>query len=338
MSKLPILFYSTIACWVFFAGSLYVFPTSLYGQACCSGGVPVSGGMGLAPADQGVWQLQTTLDHQALGVLMQGGEILDRDGRTRHTQSLLLEVGYQWNQRWGFSMLGTAIRQSRIIHTQPDLPKDLTVNMGIGDAVALIRFFPVKTSDKTWAVALGPKVPTGSTNATDPSGILLPPDLQTGTGTWDMIGWTLYQHQWKRNPNLTWSTMINHKISGQRNDYLGNQTYRFGDETTLQSTWSFRQFLGAFLIDPLVGIRIRRLGQDIQNGQSVDNSGGMWVFGRIGTALRLTPRQYLRIQWDLPVYRMVTGVQLGPTSQINLMFYWEIPNSDHRSIPKQQPE
>ena len=112
---------------------------TLSAQACCSGGVPISGNLGLASSTPGDLQLQLTYDHNTLRDLLTVSEVLDDRSRTRKTLSLMLESSYDLSPRFSTSALVPFVRQERLIQTLSGT-EDFTANHGLGDIIFLVRY------------------------------------------------------------------------------------------------------------------------------------------------------------------------------------------------------
>ena len=204
----------------------------LLGQGCCSGGVPVSGNLGLPAGSKGLVQLQLTLDHNHLEALYEGRANLEDDSRLRTTSSVLLEGGYGLTKRLTASALLSFVRQTRTIATLSG-GSDFTGNAGLGDATFLLRYNLLSDSlapRSTLLLGAGPKFPLGRTDYTDSRGILLPADLQPGTGSWDAVFVGLYSHLGLLQPTMTFTAIPSYRITGTNDRYNGAQAYRFGNE------------------------------------------------------------------------------------------------------------
>jgi hypothetical protein len=64
---------------------------SVSGQTCCSGGVPLSGNVGLPSGEKGVLQILVNHDDNALKTLKSGSMKLEDDSRTRHTRPIIFQ-------------------------------------------------------------------------------------------------------------------------------------------------------------------------------------------------------------------------------------------------------
>ena len=156
--------------------------TILQAQTCCSGGVPLSGNLGLPVADQNTWQFSLSYDLNVLQTLKTGTEKLDERNRKRTTHSIMFETGYTFSKRFSADIFLSYIRQERNIRN-PGLPSQNLHTSGIGDAVLLLKYNIITEGPVVLTIGVGPKLPTGASDLTK-NGILLGADLQPGSGAW----------------------------------------------------------------------------------------------------------------------------------------------------------
>ena len=95
--------------------ALLVIPYQVLPQACCSGGVPLGGSLGLGTADHKSLQFLATYDYNLLNDLMDVSEILPDDTRQRTTHSAILEVNYGISPRFSIAAVLPLIIQERNI-------------------------------------------------------------------------------------------------------------------------------------------------------------------------------------------------------------------------------
>ena len=327
---------------ILFLLTLLSFPFSmLMGQACCSGGTPVAGNLGLGSGEKGSIQFQLTYDFNTLQTLMEGRRILVDDSRTRNTHSLLFESNFAFHQRWAASILLSGVRQERIIQTSNG-EKNLTASQGIGDAIFLLKYNVLSSSPFTQlSLGAGPKFPLGGTDTRDASGLILPADLQAGTGAWDAIFWGYFsQKSWFRE-SLGFNLIPTIRLTGENARFNGRQSYRFGNEFQFLFGFSDRILLKSFLIDPMLMFRFRTVSADKVEGQTFPNTGGSWLFVAPGTTLNFSSRSTLRISAELPLYRKLSGTQITTTYRLNASLYYNfvipkkirLPISDPMVIP-----
>lgn len=215
---------------------------NVFGQGCCSGGVPVSGNLGLPAGNKGVVQLKFTIDHNHLDALYSGRDRLDDATRLRTTSSLLLEGGYNFIEQFAVSGLLSFVRQTRSISTLPG-SSEFTGNNGLGDAIILFRYNLLSDSsapNTDLLVGAGPKFPLGRTDYTDSRGILLPADLQPGTGSWDGVFWGMFSHNGLIRRTLSFTAIPSFRLTGTNDRYNGTHPYRFGNEFQLNFGFSDR--------------------------------------------------------------------------------------------------
>ncbi len=292
---------------------------------CCSGGVPMSGNVGLPASDAGSWQWMLSYDVNVLRTLKDANNTLDDDTRERLTRSWLFQMGYAISSRWALDAFFSYVRQERTIQ-QIGFSENFTFTQGIGDATILVKFKAATLNEGKgeWWVAAGPKVPLGASDLTDDRGIALIADLQPGSGAWDGVLWTQFSHQINWRPSLSFSSRIIARLTGKNNNYLGSQVYEFGDEGQVMASLSDQVLLGRLLLNPGVTFRLRHAGRDRTNGEFVPNSGGTFLFAAPSLGFQLTPDLSLQSRVDVPVYAQVDGTQLAPTYRVNVGILFQL--------------
>lgn len=323
--------------WFLALFALMICNSSLFGQGCCSGGVPISGNLGLPAGNKGSVQLQLTLDHNLLDQLYTGTARLEDDTRLRTTSSLLLEGSYGLTERFTVSGLLSYVRQTRNISTLPG-SSEFTGNAGLGDAILLARynFLIDSTAPNTdLLIGIGPKFPLGRTDYTDSRGILLPADLQPGTGSWDAVFWGFFSHTGLLRRTMAFTAIPSFRVTGTNDRYSGSQTYRFGNEFQFNFGFSDRFVTKWVMIDPLLMFRFRSTAPDQAEGQIVSNTGGRWLHVLPGVAWGITPSLTVRMNGEVPLFRNLTGTQLTTTYRATLaLFYSFSPGRSRNSILK----
>ena len=286
-------------------------------QTCCSGGVPISGNLGMPHENQGTWQFSLNYDINVLKTLKEGTQILDDNARERVTRSLMFQTGYSITKQLSADVFLSYVKQERTIKQFNNT--DFVSTSGIGDAALLIKYALSNPSEKNLivTVAAGPKIPTGRTDFTRKDGIPLNADLQPGSGSWDGIFWINGFHKLSSRPSFHFSTTFIYSLKGKNNNYLSEQTYQFGNE--LQGLFSMNDNIpiGANLLDLTLFIRYRKGMTDHFNDIEMPNTGGEWLF--ISPSIGYNINQVVAINgtFELPIYARVTGTQLSPTYRLN---------------------
>ena len=132
----------------------------LLAQACCSGGVPVSSNLGLPISSANALQWSLSYDYNALNTLKTGSVTQPSRERERTTQSILLELGYSFSNRFSVDGFFAYLQQDRFIR----LSDDLTRTRGIGDAVFLFKYNLIANESSSLTLGAGPKIPLGNTD------------------------------------------------------------------------------------------------------------------------------------------------------------------------------
>lgn len=289
---------------------------------CCSGGVPLSGNLGLPPSNQGALQFSLSYDLNVLRTFKTGTEKLNERDRQRVTHSALMEVGYSISDKFGIDGFFAFVRQERKIEN-PGLPTNFQHTEGIGDAVLLLKYTLVSNNTRTWVIGLGPKIPLGTSDLKD-NGILLSADLQPGSGSWDGVAWSNLSQQIKARPSMTFVGTVTYRLSGTNPNFRINQDYQFGNEFQAIAGLSDQLVLGKLLVDPSVSLRYRRAGVDKADKAEVPNTGGEWIFFNPSLGFRISERLSYNVSGELPLYANITGTQLTPTFRFNTGFYYII--------------
>ena len=309
---------------------IFVFVLSLFvltvgfSQTCCSGGIPLSNNIGLSNEGQGTLLLGLNYDFNNLNTLNAGRDKLDDDSRKRTTHSALLNIGYSITDRFSVEGLLTWVNQRRIIDQFGNT--DLQQTHGVGDAVFLAKYdFPNmlgRQSNITFGA--GTKIPLGSFDEVDGSGITYIADLQPGSGAWDLILFASVSKNFDFRPTTTFSGRIVGRFTGENADYLnGASVYEYGNGLQTFIGISDQFLILNTIVNPGITLKYRRAKKDIIDGNKLDNTGGKWLFIVPNLGIQLSPSLLLQTQAELPIMANVDGTQLTPTYRITTGFLWE---------------
>ncbi len=291
---------------------------------CCSGGVPMSGNIGLPSSEKGTWQFTVNYDLNVLETLKAGTETLDDQSRRRETHAALIEAGYTISNKWSVDLFLSFVRQERTIN-QRGFSEDFVYTQGIGDGVLLVKY---KVTPK-FTAGIGAKLPIGASDRVRSNGTFLNADLQPGSGAWDQVVYGSYTTQLSFRPTLTLSATGIHRFTGTNNNYFDNgvssSTYTFGDETQFIVALADRFILGSVIIDPSLKVRYRRAGRDFFNDAEFPASGGDFVFVNPGLSYAINPKLSYQFNVELPVFARVTDTQLSPTVRFNTGVFVVLP-------------
>jgi len=299
---------------------LWLLSTPSWGQTCCSGGVPLSGNLGLPSSSTNTWQFAINYDLNVLRTLKFGTEKLDERNRQRITQAALIELGYTVSPKWSFDLFLSYVRQQRKIQN-PGLPDQVQTTNGIGDAVVLIKYNLINKNGNVLTIGAGPKVPLGTSDRTN-QGILLGADLQPGSGAWDGVVWTYFTHQLRSRKSMSYTLTATYRYTGTNEDFRAGQSYRFGSEFQGILGIGDRVTVGGLIVDPSLSFRYRRAFEDEVGGTELPNTGGEWVFINPVLGFSITQNLAFNIGLELPLFADITGTQLTPTYRFNTGLYF----------------
>lgn len=294
-----------------------VFTTStpfVYGQTCCSGGVPLSNNLGLPNEGARSWIIGLNYDYNNLNTLNAGTDKLNDDSRLRITNSILANVGYALSDRLSLETLFTWVNQTRTITQFGN--ESFSETKGLGDAVFLAKYAiqDVLGANTTLNLGLGTKAPLGKSDLTTAEGFQLTADLQPGSGAWDALGWVSYSKGLGFRPSATFSGSFTYRLTGKNSAYLNNtSTYEFGDVTQANMGYADQFLLFNTIFIPALILKYRKATVDKINGSNLPNTGGEWVFLRPELGVNITPSIALNTKLEVPIYSYVKGTQLTPT-------------------------
>lgn len=292
-----------------------------YSQTCCSGGVPLSGNIGFEGATSGTLQMELSYDMNYLATLKTGSEIYEDGNRQRITHSFLVKTGYSVNSWFAVDALFSYVLQGRKITFNDQI--NLVKTNGLGDAVLMAKFILATLSEtgSELQLGLGPKLPLGKTDLTNDLDIVLNADMQPGSGSWDLISWAYFARQSVKRPTMVASVRIVGRLNGMNREYLGTQTYRFGNSMQLYLGIGDQVGWGKMIWSPSLSLRYRYAGGDHVNDQELDNTGGQWINLLPAVSWHLSPSSILHFVPEIPLYSHVGGTQLTPTFRMQLGFY-----------------
>jgi hypothetical protein len=294
---------------------------AVFSQTCCSGGVPLSGNIGFQGAAPGAFQMDLSYDLNYLSTLKNGADLYPDENRERITQSFLLKAGYSITNMLAVDALFSYVSQTRNITYQEVVNSVHT--RGIGDAVVITKLILSSLSETGTEIQLGagPKIPLGKSDMKDSRGITLNADLQPGSGSWDLITWGFYMRQLNVRPTTTISARIVGRINGSNREYLGTQTYRFGNSFQLYGGIGDQFMVGTKVITASFSVRYRNARADEINGVVLDNTGGQWINIIPALGWSIGENSLIQLAPEIPVLSRVNGIQLTPTFRLQAGIY-----------------
>lgn len=288
-----------------------------FSQACCTGGAPLSSSLGIKSYSENTLTIDISYDHNKMDELYAGSSKLDDANRERITRSILLRLSYPITNKWTITSIVPYVWQEQTVSSS--FGNTTQSANGIGDIVLLGQYTLHKSKNHEVLVAVGPKFPTGTVYKRDNEfGILLPPDLQAGTGSWDGIGAISYSYFGLFRPTLSLYSQLNYRYSFELGRYDGGQEYRFGNETVLNIGLSDLFLIGNTIINGGIQYKLRHTQKDENNGSDFPNTGGTWMYLVPNLEVQISPRVKLHSKFEIPIHNNVEGTQLLTSYRANI--------------------
>ncbi|MBI4363851.1 MAG: hypothetical protein HY568_00320 [Candidatus Latescibacteria bacterium] len=284
-------------------------------QGCCSPSTTPISALQSGPASSRSIDAGVYYEYYRLRGNLQGtSDVPDPQDRLSQLHIANFAVGYAPLPRIGFRAILPVARRSReqTLSTPTVQQRDELTGSGLGDISLLAqgRILPLRGIRPFDAsLGVGVKLPTGG-NEQQVNGVLLPLDLQPGTGATDLLltsygqyygwpGWNLFAgHVWR--------------VTG-----TSDRGYRFGNELQVFGG-VFRQLGSIWSVT--LETRYRHASADHRDfGTRVPSTGNDRVYLAPGSAIKIGARgPSLFATVLIPVYEHVEGTQLGTSLGLNL--------------------
>jgi hypothetical protein len=288
-------------------------PIGICAQACCSGGTPLSGSLGLQSASHGSMLLGINYDYNTQKSLVTGGNRLDDNPRARNTHSVVGRLGYAFSDRWMAIGLFSLVRQEEVT-TLLSGGNRANIAEGIGDALFFVQYTPVAKESVELLLASGAEIPIGRTDAVDDiTGLPLHPDMQAGRGAWAFINSVRFTKYHFIRPAMALSAQATFRYTTPADRYQGLQEYQFGNEFRFLAGIADQFLISSALIDPSIMLLYRATSADETNGNRTPNTGGHWLHLRPGLRWHITPAIQLGGFAELPIWWKLEDTQLTTT-------------------------
>lgn len=290
-----------------------------YGQACCSAGVPLLGALEHPSVPAGNLTTSIALEYNVLGDVLREDRRIDDATRERTAHVGLFELSVGLGHRLSLSILASAVWHERRV-LQVDASYESVRTAGIGDVVVLGKYAISEMdlfSQREVSIGTGVKAPIGRSTLRE-RGILLPADLQPGSGAWDAIFWSYFAQGFMPDLPLTLFGNASLRITGTNARYgNGRAGYSFGNESVFSFGGSYRTEPGLSFI---LALRFRHVASDAFDGTEVPNTGGSWVHLRPALGMAISEQLRVQLRASLPLYRMLNGTQLTTSYTTMLQF------------------
>ena len=176
-------------------------------------------------------------------------------------------------------------------------------------------------------------MPLGDSNKRNEQGLALNADLQPGSGAWDYITWGQLSQVFPFRPSMSLNLTAIYSGKGINDDYLGSQTYQFGNELQLALGISERITVGNNIFDPAITLRYRNQREDVIDDFDVPSTGGNWLFVNPSLSYWATPDISFEVGLTIPVISHITGTQVTPTYRFRTGVFYRIPSKKESTNP-----
>ena len=193
---------------------------------------------------------------------------------------------------------------------------NLGAGFGLGDVTFLLKWRLLKQDRGRGSLQLalqgGIKTPTGRDNASAPSGALLSPQLQRGTGSWDPTTSFIASFV---TPSARWffNASAGGTLSTQGNALERGDVFRY--DAMVKARISPLRSRDAFLLLELNGLW---QGRSRAGKVEIGSSGVNLLYLSPGIQYLLRPNLIVEAGVQLPIVRDLNGTQLAPSANVLL--------------------
>ncbi len=302
---------------------LLLFSVKLFAQACCTAGTPLLGSIEMSTTQKGVWQFGLTYEYNSLQDVYAGSQELNDNTRERISTAALFEISYGLSDKVTLTTLFSFVTQSRKINPLTGTRNELNTN-GIGDALFLLKYNLITLdliSNTELSIGIGVKSPLGRSNIKS-NGILIPADMQPGTGSWDGILWSYFSQGNLFQEPLNVFVNASYRFNTPNERFGTNQAgYKFGNELITNIGLGYRTDTP---FDFTLLARHRFTSSDEFGGGDISNTGGNWIYFVPGINIKMLENISGRLSGQIPVYRNINGTQLSTTFTASFSIFYSI--------------
>jgi hypothetical protein len=227
-------------------------------------------------------------------------------------RTLWLGVDLAGASRWGVAVQLPVIDRDHATVAGGDTNVSTSHGRGIGDVRLVGRYRLTQTSNSSWSLQFGLKLPSGridQTFATGPqAGEALDRGLQLGSGTTDLIaGLSIFGRPLPELGTFAQATIV--QSVAQRDG--------FSPSPSLTVSGGVR-WLNSSRITPQLQVNAKWEGRERGAKADIENSGSVVVALSPGLTAEITNRIHAFAFVQVPVYQRVNGLQLEPRWQLSI--------------------
>jgi len=292
---------------------------SAFGQTCCSAGAPVSAFLEIAEANEKSISIQLNYEYKSINLLVDNNNRLENDQRSRYGQNLSIKLDYTFNTKWAFSVVLPFVYHSRNTFSENQN------SFGVGDLSVLTQYKIFSNETDKLSVSAGIKLPVGITNHQGSSQIILSPDMQSGSGSYDFLMGTSYSKSDFLTSFLSTNLSFIYRKNGN-NDHFGKRgnfegrSFAFGDEFVAVTGLNYLKTLKIGFLIPDLSLKMRWSTANLEQNINASNSGGNWLSLPLGISFVPDETKSIRIYSEIPIYQNLNGLQITTDYIIGVQF------------------
>jgi len=295
-------------------------------QTCCSAGAQLSNMITINSGSNRSIALNVGYEYKGINLLIDNGERLTNDPRSRYGQNVAFKLDYILNEKWALSTIIPIIHQSRSTTSITES------TLGIGDVTVIGQYSLLTGKDMRIAIAGGVQLPLGITSHRNALQILMSPDMQSGSGTYDFMSSINFGKSHFLIPFLGLNLEVLYRNNTVNDSFGATDTFNgrmfgFGDEVITAAVLNYLWVLESGFLSSDVGLKYRHASANIENGVNAPNSGGHWLSLPLGLSLQSNESTTTRIYSEIPLYQQLEGLQITTSFTIGVQVRYLINTS-----------
>lgn len=295
-------------------------PSVTLSQTCCSAGAPITSAFDIPGRQNRALSFGLEYEYNAVNWLVEHDNRLENDPRRRHGSSVLARVNLSIGNSWAFGVYLPFVTQVRSSFSSEQKAS------GIGDLTLLAQHTsPLGSGSLKWGVGI--KMPSGNQFITDEIGVILSPDMQSGSGTFDFIGRVALVRDHLIVSNLYNQTDITFRYNSENSHFgdrnrLNGRRFKFGNEVLISTVFSYLVIFRHWFLIPDLGVQFRHASPNQEQGMEASNSGGNWFRFLLGVRWTAHDRFSVRPYAEIPVWQRLEGTQITTNLKLGMQLQY----------------
>ena len=297
--------------------AVMLYASSMYSQTCCTAGMPVSSILEIPKSEKAVL-FQLRYEYRSINRLVDNDEVLENDPRSRSGQNISLKTDYVFNKSLAVSAVLPFVQQTR------NNSSEKQQSFGVGDLTLMTQY-----SLKSFSLGAAIKLPTGNVNQRSSSGLLLSPDMMSGSGTYDFLFRLAYENNSFLLPLLSARLNSTYRVNGTNEDFgstdsFAGRRFAFGNELNLRGYLDYIVTTKKLFFIPHLGLNYRFSGANTEQFVDAPNSGGHWLNIPVGLAISKDGIKTISFFSEIPVYQNLEGLQITTNISVGVQLSYKI--------------